>query len=258
MASYVSVGLANTLEDLMRWNVTPGPGYPAAYSIAPRLARLTPARRQHAIQQGNALYAAIQKAVTDYIATKQKYVYPMKADSTGVLYFRDVYRKACAMMFQYLEQTRNEDAILALVLMFKNGYHTNSFPEAIAKWYTILRNGNQPDAVYGCGSDADVRYRITDQACEVLEVSYGKPSTVESPCSKNTFKYPALPFPQSRDRDDRTHWGGGGGGGGDRVTRPAAAAPPRRVAVPIYRGGKSARRRSRTKSPSRTPRRRAY
>ena len=252
----VSFTTAEKLEDLMRWNATPAPGYPAAYSIAPRLARLTAALRQHAFQQGNALYAAIQKAVGDYMQTKQKYVYPMQADATNALYFRDVYRKVCAMMYQYLERTRNQEAILALVLMFKQGYHTNSFPEAIAKWYTILRNGNQPDAVYGCGSDADVRYRITDQACEVLEVSYGKPSTVESPCSKSTFKYPALPFPQSRDRDDRTHQGGGGGGGGDRVVRPAAAAaPPRRVAVPMYRGGKSARRRrSRTRSPRRTPR----
>ena len=223
----------------MRWNITTGPGYALAYNIPQRLARLLPVSRQQAFAVGHAIFARIMTEVRKYIDARQKYV----------LYFRDVYRKVCAILHQSLEQYRNEDAILVAILIFKNSYRTNSFPEAVATYYTIMRNQGQPDANYGCGSDADVRYRITDQGCEVLEVSYGKPFTVESPCSKSTYKWPAMPFPQSKDRDDRSYQGGGGGGGDNRIKA--------RVAVAIPRGGrKSPRTRSpRTRTPrTRTPR----
>ena len=256
MASASTKKVADVLEDLLRWNVYVGPGFAAAYNIGQRLAGLPAGRRQQAYALSQIIYDKMETTVRAYVQSTQKYVYPMAAGAANTLYFRDVYRKMCTILHYYLETTHNEEAVLAAIQVLKVSYRTNSFPEAAATFYTIIRNQGQPDDKYGCGSDADVKYRITDKACEVLEVSYGKPGTMESPCSKNTYKLPAMPFPQSRDRDDRT--GGGGGGGGNRVT-PGAAANTR-VAVAMQRGGRKkphSRSRGRQQSGSRLKRRRS-
>jgi hypothetical protein len=197
---------ADTLEDLMRWNIYPGPGFPPAYNIQRRWKQLTPTRLQQATVLGNTIFHQIEAAGRALVASKAKYVYP--GSSTGTLQFREFYRKVCAILHLNLETTKNEDAILAAVFILKNSYQTNSFPHAVATLFTILRNGGQPDSKFGCGSDPDVQFLITNQGCQVADVSYGQLGVVESPCSKNTYKRPPMPFPQSRDRDERRRRGG--------------------------------------------------
>jgi hypothetical protein len=197
---------ADTLEDLMRWNIYPGPGFPAAYNIQRRRQQLTPARLQQATTLGNAIFHQIEAASRALVDSKPKYVYP--GSSAGTLQFKEFYRNVCVILHLNLEKYRNEDAILAVVYILKNSYATNSFPHAVATLFTVLRNGRQPDPTFGCGSDPDVQYTITNQGCKVSDVSFGQLGTVESPCSKNTYKRPAMPFPQSRDRDERRMRGG--------------------------------------------------
>jgi hypothetical protein len=197
---------ADTLEDLMRWNIYPGPGFPPAYNIQRRLQQLTPTRRQQATTLGNTIFHQIETAGRALLASKGKYVYP--GSSAGTVQFREFYRKVCAILHLNLDTTKNEDAILVVVYILKNSYQTNSFPHAVATLFTILRNGGQPDQKFGCGSDPDVQFAITNQGCKVVDVSYGQIGVVESPCSKNAYKRQPMPFPQSKDRDERRRRGG--------------------------------------------------